>query len=165
MVCDPSNCELLKLKSDFALQMVDKDFTDMSIAEKNECFSGLEPLLLVRECLRGKSVIGYFSFRGVYICDTLENVDYLIKEGVYRLDKSFSPKFNRPLYEIVGVPNRSRLLIHPGNYYYDSKGCVLVGIVPQDKAYINYSTVNLNRLHRIISVCSILSIKIVNCYE
>lgn len=165
MECDPLNCELLKLRSDFGLQMVDKDFTDMSIAEKNECFSGFEPLMLVRHCVRGKSVIGNISFRGVYICDSLENIDFLIKEGVYRLEKSFSPKFKRQLYEVVGVPNRSALRIHAGNYYYDSKGCILVGIVPQDKAYINYSTVNLNRLHRIISDCSILSIKIVNCYE
>lgn len=162
MVCDPLNCELLKLKSDFGLQMVDKDFIDMSLAEKNECFDGFEPIRLVRECIRGKSVIGHLSFRGVYICDTLENADFLIKEGAYRLEKSYSPKFKRQLYEIVGVEGRSRLLIHAGNYYYDSKGCVLVGIVPQDKAYINYSTVNLDRLHRIISDLSISSIKIID---
>lgn len=162
MVCDPLNCELLKLKSDFGLQMVDKDFMDMSIQEKNEMFDGFEPLLLVRDCVRGRSVIGHFSFRGVYICDTLENIDYLIKEGVYRLVETFSSKFKRKLYEITGVIGRSRLLIHAGNYFYDSKGCILVGIVPQDKAYINYSIVNLNRLHRIISDCSISFIKIID---
>ena len=61
------------------------------------------------------------------LCDTLENSQYLIPEGEYRVDVTHSPKFGRLLPILCSVPGRSGIRIHAGNSYKDSKGCILVG--------------------------------------
>jgi len=47
--------------------------------------------------------------------------DYLLRRTIYY-------KHGWEVYEIAGVPGRSRILIHPGNTEEDSEGCVLVGL-------------------------------------
>lgn len=49
-----------------------------------------------------------------------------IPEGVYEWEKHVSPKHGRTIW-IKDVPNRSEILIHPGNLPEDSEGCILVG--------------------------------------
>lgn len=104
-------------------------------------------LVLTRIHRIDKSVMGMIHLRGVFLCDTLENADYLIACGDYGLQSTFSPKFKANRYEIINVPNRSRLLIHEGNYVSDSSGCVLVGICPSpDSAYLQSSVLTLKRV-------------------
>ena len=75
----------------------------------------------------------------IFECKTLE-LPYLnnqkniscIPMGEYTMRKRWSWKFKKMLYEIEGVPNRSAILIHSGNYYTDIRGCVLVGDSFQD---------------------------------
>jgi len=50
-----------------------------------------------------------------------------IPDGVYRLTKASSPRFDKCFY-IHDVPNREGILIHVGNTLSDTKGCVLVGL-------------------------------------
>ena len=58
-----------------------------------------------------------------------------IPEGVYIARLSFSPGFQKQLYELEGVPGRGEVLIHNGNwagdrkkgYVSNSKGCILIG--------------------------------------
>lgn len=147
------SCELLKLKSDLGLEYGAQSEDEFFVARNT--FEGIEPLCLVRS----SDSCGSFFFRGVFICDTLENPDYLINEGMYNLVLTYSPKFKRNLYEIKNVPNRSRLLIHQGNYIKDSKGCVLVGVRNSNNT-LSYSTITLQRVMRIIKDSQINFIKI-----
>lgn len=64
---------------------------------------------------------------------TLENplrqtpVDSLIPVGVYKLRPYTSQRWP-DVYEIVGVPGRTSILIHAGNFESNTTGCVLVGM-------------------------------------
>ena len=49
-----------------------------------------------------------------------------IPAGPYKCRRVRSPKFG-DTYEICDVPNRTHVLLHKGNYLYDTQGCVLVG--------------------------------------
>ena len=61
-----------------------------------------------------------------YICDTLENADYLIPALIYRVAVTQSPKFHRPLPILIQVPGRSGIRFHRGTLPEHSKGCILV---------------------------------------
>ena len=76
----------------------------------------------------------------VYFCDTLEPTwrDYAhggrkikgcsaIPEGRYAVVISFSPKMQKWLPILLGVPMFSGIRIHMGNTAKDTAGCILVG--------------------------------------
>lgn len=50
-----------------------------------------------------------------------------IPKGTYDVKQTFSPKFMKYTYEVIGVPNRSAIRIHTGNYFTDIQGCILIG--------------------------------------
>ena len=68
-----------------------------------------------------------------YICDTLENADYLIPALVYKVQVTQSPKFRRLLPCLVQVPGRSGIRVHRGTQPEHSKGCILVS---QEKEHL-----------------------------
>ena len=49
-----------------------------------------------------------------------------IPEGLYTMDRQFSPKFGNT-FEVQGVERRSHILFHKGNTLADTHGCILVG--------------------------------------
>ena len=61
-----------------------------------------------------------------YICDTLENADYLVPSLIYRVTVTQSPKFRRLLPLLNQVPGRSGIRFHRGSLPEHSKGCILV---------------------------------------
>ena len=61
-----------------------------------------------------------------YICDTLENADYLIPALVYKVQVTQSPKFRRLLPLLNQVPGRTGIRVHRGTLPEHSKGCILV---------------------------------------
>ena len=61
-----------------------------------------------------------------YICDTLENADYLIPALIYKVQVTQSPKFKRPLPILVQVPDRTGIRFHRGTKPTHSKGCILI---------------------------------------
>ena len=61
-----------------------------------------------------------------YICDTIENADYLIPALIYRVAVTQSPKFHRPLPILIQVPGRTGIRFHRGTLPEHSKGCILV---------------------------------------
>ena len=80
------------------------------------------------------------NLEGSFFCDTLEPTwrDYAhgekkvkgcsaIPEGRYAVALTFSPKFQKWLPELIGVPNFSGIRIHAGNTAKDTQGCILVG--------------------------------------
>ena len=95
---------------------------------------------LIRMPADGKAVLGklywtshYFNKRtGLmterkhYICDTLENADYLVPALIYRIAVTQSPKFKRLLPILCQVPGRSGIRIHRGTKPEHSLGCILV---------------------------------------
>ena len=54
-----------------------------------------------------------------------------IPRGSYRVVRRNTPKF-REHFHITQVPERYYILIHPGNFYYQTRGCVLVGQAYKD---------------------------------
>ena len=95
---------------------------------------------LIRDIPSGKSVRGklyrtshYVNKRtGLlverlhYICDTLENADYLVPALIYKVQVTQSPKFKRLLPLLSQVPGRSGIRFHRGTRPEHSKGCILV---------------------------------------
>ena len=61
-----------------------------------------------------------------YICDTLENADYLVPALIYKVQVTQSPKFKRLLPLLSQVPGRSGIRFHRGSLPEHSKGCILV---------------------------------------
>lgn len=49
-----------------------------------------------------------------------------IPVGKYKAKRVNSPRFGKT-FKILNVPNRSEILIHPGNEVKDTQGCILVG--------------------------------------
>jgi hypothetical protein len=69
---------------------------------------------------------GFLVERLHYICDTLENADYLIPALIYRIAVTQSPKFKRLLPILCQVPGRSGIRFHRGSQPEHSKGCILI---------------------------------------
>ena len=60
------------------------------------------------------------------IVPTLENRDFLIPEGTYPLDLTWSPRFKKRLPLVNNVPDREGIRIHLGTRPEHSQGCILV---------------------------------------
>ena len=95
---------------------------------------------LIRKAPEGKAVRGtlysvehrYSGSAGEYkeyltpICDTLENIDYLVPALCYKVAVTKSPRFGRLLPVLQQVPNRSGIRFHRGTRPEHSKGCILI---------------------------------------
>lgn len=57
----------------------------------------------------------------------LENPDKAIPAGTYEISLQYSPGFKRYHLELLNVPGRNNILIHTGNWYSDSLGCLITG--------------------------------------
>ena len=62
----------------------------------------------------------------IFTVPTLENADFLIPDGSYKVEKSWSPKFRKFLPELLEVPDRTGIRIHRGTLPEHSKGCILL---------------------------------------
>ena len=82
---------------------------------------------LIRNQPQGKALFGQLYVDGEYFCDTLENTDYAIPTGFYRLRVTMSPRFRIYLPLLDGVIGRSGIRIHAGNTIDHTEGCILVG--------------------------------------
>lgn len=88
----------------------------------NECFG----------CTPGVLRVGKSQESSVFQCYTLERpwLDNktsisCIPKGTYKLAVTYSNKFKKDLIQILDVPNRAGIRIHPGNSIEDTTGCVL----------------------------------------
>ena len=90
---------------------------------------------IYREKPKGKAIHGL-----LYACDlqgraedcplasTLENTDYVIPAGTYKVIITLSPRFQRPMPLLIGVEGRSGIRIHWGTKPAHSLGCVLITV-------------------------------------
>lgn len=89
-------------------------------------------LALYRDSFTAKSTQGEMMV-GSSVWQTLElpKKDGLpgscIPAGRYRVTVAWSNHFQRRMPLIVGIPNRSEIEIHWGDYPEDTRGCILVG--------------------------------------
>ena len=91
-------------------------------------------LTLKRLYSKPSHIIGQLGTSDTYIADTLErpwinNQENIscIPDGRYEVQMLFSEHFQRKLPHLLNVPNRTNVMIHPGNTVNDSEGCILVG--------------------------------------
>jgi len=88
-----------------------------------------------RKIETAKSIIGELWIDLQYECVTLEpsrtnpvhTGHPCIPAGEYPLVMTLSPHFKMITPEVMDIPGRSDIRIHPGNFPKDSLGCTLVG--------------------------------------
>ena len=88
---------------------------------------------LNRQNKQGKAVNGTMTFmmrnrlyeQEQFTLPTLENADFIIPEGTYPVERTWSPRFKKFLPEIQNVPERSGIRIHRGTIPEHSQGCIL----------------------------------------
>ena len=90
-------------------------------------------LTLTRRKTTGKAVTGTLTFpllnqEEPLTVPTLENADYLIPEGIYPVERTWSPKFKKFLPELIDVPDRFGIRIHRGTIPEHSRGCILLDL-------------------------------------
>ena len=95
---------------------------------------------LIRKKTAGKAVTGTLTFPLLNSEETtsvpsLENADYLIPEGTYPVERTWSPKFKKFLPELIDVPDRFGIRIHRGSLPEHSRGCILLDM--NGMAYLN----------------------------
>ncbi len=88
-------------------------------------------ITLMRVASNQEVTIGAIYYNDTLICNCFElpwreNMVGVscIPPGVYQLRKRWSPKFQRPLYEVQDVPGRTHILIHAANYTSQLRGCI-----------------------------------------
>lgn len=103
----------------------------------------MKHMVLYRNNYIGPQILGHLMVfentsiggsRLIFECKTLElewknNMNNIscVPSGFYNLKFEHSNKFNRKLWELKGVPNRSEAKIHVANYYTQIEGCIAVG--------------------------------------
>lgn len=75
--------------------------------------------------------------------------------GIYKVVLEWSPKFQRDLYELKGVPNRSECKFHAANYWYQLNGCIALGEKVADINKDGYNDVTnsrntMNKFHEVL---------------
>lgn len=100
----------------------------------------METVKITREKSDDIQTLGRMFYNDKQICCTLElpwkenrNRVSCIPKEKYRVIKRWSKKYGWH-FHILDVPNRSYILIHHGNYFYDFLGCIGVG---EKFAFIN----------------------------
>ncbi|NLL66618.1 MAG: hypothetical protein GX236_02810 [Clostridiaceae bacterium] len=91
--------------------------------------------------------------------DNAKNISR-IPEGVYKVRKRYSQRFGNH-FEVLGVPDRTLILIHKGNFPEDTDGCILPGLSLVDIGTksrpgdgikeVAYSGVAMKELNRLIT--------------
>ena len=88
-------------------------------------------LTLTRTRQEGQAVTGTMTFpllnqEEPITVPSLENAAYLIPEGTYKVERTWSPKFKKFLPELIDVPDRYGIRIHRGSLPEHSRGCILL---------------------------------------
>lgn len=103
---------------------------------------------LVRKYFTEYSTIGELFLEGKFICFILEDKDRMldnawdeerikkekvfgrtaIPTGEYRIEWTWSPKYQKTMPEVLRVKGYQGIRIHPGNTAEDTQGCLIPGL-------------------------------------
>ena len=81
---------------------------------------------ITRQKPEGKAVHGTIQDETSFKAPTLENTDYIIPTGTYKLIVTLSPKYKVLMPLVLSVTGRSGIRIHFGTKPSHSKGCILM---------------------------------------
>ena len=111
----------------------------------------MRTITLTRQPPDGKWVRGTLEFAvndHLRTFDTIENADYLIPEGTYPVDRTWSPKFKKLLPEILDVPDRSGIRIHMGSKPEHSTGCILTSLAGMSLLQVLFNQIEFNQEYK-----------------
>lgn len=134
-----------------------------SVASSSEVNEAGVNLILKRDTFSLNSLLGKLyedvnnngdvDSEDIYIAETLElpyNGNKVCKssipEGKYDIGKWCGNNFKN-CFEVKNVPGRTAILIHQGNYPYDTAGCILVG-GSRSKDFVGGSRAKLNEMNK-----------------
>jgi hypothetical protein len=127
-------------ESDFNLKLFIKNLNEMAILEAPPATGFFAKL--VRTSSSAVQTLGdlfiYNNGQEIYKCKTLElpwknneQQQSCIPAGRYKVVKRHSDKY-KDHFHLTNVPGRSMILIHSGNYFTHTLGCILVGTAHTD---------------------------------
>lgn len=110
----------------------------------------MKKVILIRTSDDGKQTLGALTVEGTdFGCKTIErpyiknkNNISCIPKGTYLCKWTKSPRLGRNTYEVMNVPMRSGIRIHPANYAHELHGCIALGSAHKD--------INLDGLNDVI---------------
>lgn len=117
----------------------------------------MEKITLTRTECTDEYTFGEISYKGVFVCFTLEDPirDTKIKHktaipyGTYKVILAYSQRFKILTPRLIDVPNFTAILIHKGNTTEDTSGCILVGRSKYENRLI-YSAIAFDKLLSLI---------------
>ena len=103
---------------------------------------------VTRQIFDDESTLGTMTVDSEFQCYTLEPMTRpagaqkipgktAIPYGLYNVEITFSPHFNRDMPLLDSVPNFEDVRIHPGNWPSNTEGCCLVGEQEGKDAILN----------------------------
>lgn len=102
---------------------------------------GLNILTLKRTHNIESGIFGVLDFNGSPFAVVCENLKLHIPKGEYTCQRTLYHAGNYETFEVINVPNRTRILFHKGNTQEDSAGCLLIaesfGILKNQVAVIS----------------------------
>jgi hypothetical protein len=114
-------------------------------------------IFLERRIFTARSTIGWLT-AGDFACWTLEDPVRVggkipgrtaIPSGTYGIEITWSPRFDRLMPILLGVPGFEGVRIHPGNIPEDTEGCILPGM-DKSKDRVGRSRVAYMELYRLL---------------
>ena len=89
-----------------------------------------------------------------FICDTLENADYLVPALIYKVQVTQSPRFKRLLPILIQVPGRSGIRFHRGSLPEHSKGCILISASMEQSLTARWLSEQTAHLETRLEICN-----------
>lgn len=90
--------------------------------------------------------------------------------GTYDCVLEYSPRFNKDLWELKNVPNRSECKFHSANYWYQLNGCIALGRTIKDINNDGYNDVTsskatMNAFHKVLENETSVKVTFINSNE
>lgn len=122
--------------------------------------------MLITATRTSKSTDGIFGNLAIdgspFKCVTLERLGMEILAGIYSVEFTFSPDFNRVM-PLIDVPGRTGCRFHWANFPHQLLGCIALG-EKVDVDAIDESVIAFNQFYAIIQGQEGLTVKIVEDY-
>jgi hypothetical protein len=120
---------------------------------------GTMTILVQRKTKTADGIFGVLSLDwNPFTCVTCENLKDAIPAGLYSVEFTYSPAFNR-IMPLIDVPGRTGIRIHWANFPSQLLGCIAVG-TNVDGDSIDESLLPFNKLYSIISMKAGLQIDV-----